>query len=136
MELKRKTSSLSDTRQQLEQCEQEKTSLQANLVKLAQEGQAQQAELDRKAQGLARELQTAQQEKEAQGKELVAVKDGLAKASKAMKDSQSQLDKERKSSKAVLEEKVGLMWCSVVDLHVEGTDSNVKESGSYLGSYS
>uniref|UniRef100_A0A8K9XB76 Early endosome antigen 1 n=1 Tax=Oncorhynchus mykiss TaxID=8022 RepID=A0A8K9XB76_ONCMY len=121
-----------DTRQQLEQCEQEKTSLQANLVKLAQEGQAQQAELDRKAQGLARELQTAQQEKEAQGKELVAVKDGLAKASKAMKDSQSQLDKERKSSKAVLEEKVGLMWCSVVDLHVEGTDSNVKESGSYL----
>uniref|UniRef100_A0A8C7UJC7 Early endosome antigen 1 n=1 Tax=Oncorhynchus mykiss TaxID=8022 RepID=A0A8C7UJC7_ONCMY len=132
VELKRKTSSLSDTRQQLEQCEQEKTSLQANLVKLAQEGQAQQAELDRKAQGLARELQTAQQEKEAQGKELVAVKDGLAKASKAMKDSQSQLDKERKSSKAVLEEKVGLMWCSVVDLHVEGTDSNVKESGSYL----
>uniref|UniRef100_A0A8C7DQQ8 Early endosome antigen 1 n=1 Tax=Oncorhynchus kisutch TaxID=8019 RepID=A0A8C7DQQ8_ONCKI len=105
VELKRKTSSLSDTRQQLEQCEQEKTSLQANLDKLAQEGQAQQAELDRKAQGLARELQTAQQEKEAQGKELVAVKDGLAKASKAMKDSQIQLDKERKSSKAVLEEK-------------------------------
>uniref|UniRef100_A0A674EY72 Early endosome antigen 1 n=1 Tax=Salmo trutta TaxID=8032 RepID=A0A674EY72_SALTR len=129
VELKRKTSSLSDTRQQLEQCEQEKTSLQATLDKLAQEGQAQQAELDRKAQGLARELQTAQQEKEAQGKELAAVKDGLAKASKAMKDSQSQLDKERKSSKAVLEEKVGLMWCSVVDLHVEGTDSNVKESG-------
>uniref|UniRef100_A0A8C8CY63 Early endosome antigen 1 n=1 Tax=Oncorhynchus tshawytscha TaxID=74940 RepID=A0A8C8CY63_ONCTS len=129
VELKRKSSSLSDTRQQLEQCEQEKTSLQANLDKLAQEGQAQKAELDRKAQGLARELQTAQQEKEAQGKELVAVKDGLAKASKAMKDSQIQLDKERKSSKAVLEEKVGLMWCSVVDLHVEGTDGNVKESG-------
>uniref|UniRef100_A0A4W5LTG0 Early endosome antigen 1 n=1 Tax=Hucho hucho TaxID=62062 RepID=A0A4W5LTG0_9TELE len=106
VELKRKTSSLSDTRQQLEQCEQEKTSLQVNLDKLAQEGQAQQAELDRKAQGLARELQTAQQEKEAQGKELVAVKDGLVKASKAIKDSQSQLDKERKSSKAVLEEKV------------------------------
>uniref|UniRef100_A0A4W5LUC2 Early endosome antigen 1 n=1 Tax=Hucho hucho TaxID=62062 RepID=A0A4W5LUC2_9TELE len=106
VELKRKTSSLSDTRQQLEQCEQEKTSLQVNLDKLAQEGQAQQAELDRKAQGLARELQTAQQEKEAQGKELVAVKDGLVKASKAIKDSQSQLDKERKSSKAVLEEKI------------------------------
>uniref|UniRef100_A0A8C7UMS3 Early endosome antigen 1 n=1 Tax=Oncorhynchus mykiss TaxID=8022 RepID=A0A8C7UMS3_ONCMY len=131
VELKRKTSSLSDTRQQLEQCEQEKTSLQANLVKLAQEGQAQQAELDRKAQGLARELQTAQQEKEAQGKELVAVKDGLAKASKAMKDSQSQLDKERKSSKAVLEEKVGLMWCSVVDLHVE--EATTKEMAEVKG---
>uniref|UniRef100_A0A8C7FCF1 Early endosome antigen 1 n=1 Tax=Oncorhynchus kisutch TaxID=8019 RepID=A0A8C7FCF1_ONCKI len=131
VELKRKTSSLSDTRQQLEQCEQEKTSLQANLDKLAQEGQAQQAELDRKAQGLARELQTAQQEKEAQGKELVAVKDGLAKASKAMKDSQIQLDKERKSSKAVLEEKVGLMWCSVVDLHemaeVKGQLDKIRE---------
>uniref|UniRef100_A0A8C7RA84 Early endosome antigen 1 n=1 Tax=Oncorhynchus mykiss TaxID=8022 RepID=A0A8C7RA84_ONCMY len=105
----RKTDSLSDTRQQLERCEQEKTSLQASLDKLAQEGQVRQAELDRKAQGLAGDLQKAMQEKEAQWKELAAANDGLAKASKALKESQSQLDKERKSSKIVLEEKVGLV---------------------------
>ncbi|XP_064785715.1 early endosome antigen 1-like isoform X1 [Oncorhynchus masou masou] len=104
-ELKRKTDSLSDTRQQLERCEQEKTSLQASLDKRAQEGQVRQAELDRKAQGLAGDLQKAMQEKEAQWKELAAANDGLAKASKALKESQSQLDKERKSSKIVLEEK-------------------------------
>uniref|UniRef100_A0A673X1E0 Early endosome antigen 1 n=1 Tax=Salmo trutta TaxID=8032 RepID=A0A673X1E0_SALTR len=121
-ELKRKTDSLSDTRQQLERCEQEKTSLQASLDKLAQEGQVRQAELDRKAQGLAGDLQKAMQEKEAQWKELAAANDGLAKTFKALKESQSQLDKERKSSKIVLEEKVGLVWCSVVDLHVGGTD--------------
>uniref|UniRef100_A0AAZ3NM84 Early endosome antigen 1 n=1 Tax=Oncorhynchus tshawytscha TaxID=74940 RepID=A0AAZ3NM84_ONCTS len=108
-ELKRKTDSLSDTRQQLERCQQEKTSLQASLDKLAQEGQVRQAELDRKAQGLAGDLQKAMQEKEAQWKELAAANDGLAKASKALKESQSQLDKERKSSKIVLEEKVGLV---------------------------
>uniref|UniRef100_A0A8C7VTL5 Early endosome antigen 1 n=1 Tax=Oncorhynchus mykiss TaxID=8022 RepID=A0A8C7VTL5_ONCMY len=126
--LKRKTDSLSDTRQQLERCEQEKTSLQASLDKLAQEGQVRQAELDRKAQGLAGDLQKAMQEKEAQWKELAAANDGLAKASKALKESQSQLDKERKSSKIVLEEKVGLVWCSVVDLDVGGTDCNIKGS--------
>uniref|UniRef100_A0A8C7RDX6 Early endosome antigen 1 n=1 Tax=Oncorhynchus mykiss TaxID=8022 RepID=A0A8C7RDX6_ONCMY len=131
-ELKRKTDSLSDTRQQLERCEQEKTSLQASLDKLAQEGQVRQAELDRKAQGLAGDLQKAMQEKEAQWKELAAANDGLAKASKALKESQSQLDKERKSSKIVLEEKVGLVWCSVVDLDVGGTDCNIKGSGSFL----
>uniref|UniRef100_A0A8C7RES9 Early endosome antigen 1 n=1 Tax=Oncorhynchus mykiss TaxID=8022 RepID=A0A8C7RES9_ONCMY len=128
----RKTDSLSDTRQQLERCEQEKTSLQASLDKLAQEGQVRQAELDRKAQGLAGDLQKAMQEKEAQWKELAAANDGLAKASKALKESQSQLDKERKSSKIVLEEKVGLVWCSVVDLDVGGTDCNIKGSGSFL----
>uniref|UniRef100_A0A8C8MB57 Early endosome antigen 1 n=1 Tax=Oncorhynchus tshawytscha TaxID=74940 RepID=A0A8C8MB57_ONCTS len=127
-ELKRKTDSLSDTRQQLERCQQEKTSLQASLDKLAQEGQVRQAELDRKAQGLAGDLQKAMQEKEAQWKELAAANDGLAKASKALKESQSQLDKERKSSKIVLEEKVGLVWCSVVDLDVGGTDCNIKGS--------
>uniref|UniRef100_A0A8C7N8H5 Early endosome antigen 1 n=1 Tax=Oncorhynchus kisutch TaxID=8019 RepID=A0A8C7N8H5_ONCKI len=131
-ELKRKTDSLSDTRQQLERCEQEKTSLQASLDKLAQEGQVRQAELDRKAQGFAGDLQKAMQEKEAQWKELAAANDGLAKASKALKESQSQLDKERKSSKIVLEEKVGLVWCSVVDLDVGGTDCNIKGSGSFL----
>lgn len=130
-ELKRKTDSLSDTRQQLERCEQEKTSLQASLDKLAQEGQVRQAELDRKAQGLAGDLQKAMQEKEAQWKELAAANDGLAKTFKALKESQSQLDKERKSSKIVLEEKVGLVWCSVVDLHVGGTDC-----GRSLGPYS
>uniref|UniRef100_A0A8C7KXP1 Early endosome antigen 1 n=1 Tax=Oncorhynchus kisutch TaxID=8019 RepID=A0A8C7KXP1_ONCKI len=135
-ELKRKTDSLSDTRQQLERCEQEKTSLQASLDKLAQEGQVRQAELDRKAQGFAGDLQKAMQEKEAQWKELAAANDGLAKASKALKESQSQLDKERKSSKIVLEEKVGLVWCSVVDLDVGGTDCNIKGSGSFLGPYS
>uniref|UniRef100_A0AAZ3NTT4 Early endosome antigen 1 n=1 Tax=Oncorhynchus tshawytscha TaxID=74940 RepID=A0AAZ3NTT4_ONCTS len=135
-ELKRKTDSLSDTRQQLERCQQEKTSLQASLDKLAQEGQVRQAELDRKAQGLAGDLQKAMQEKEAQWKELAAANDGLAKASKALKESQSQLDKERKSSKIVLEEKVGLVWCSVVDLDVGGTDCNIKGSGSFLGLYS
>uniref|UniRef100_A0A8C8IFQ2 Early endosome antigen 1 n=1 Tax=Oncorhynchus tshawytscha TaxID=74940 RepID=A0A8C8IFQ2_ONCTS len=113
-------------------CQQEKTSLQASLDKLAQEGQVRQAELDRKAQGLAGDLQKAMQEKEAQWKELAAANDGLAKASKALKESQSQLDKERKSSKIVLEEKVGLVWCSVVDLDVGGTDCNIKGSGSFL----
>uniref|UniRef100_A0A673WT04 Early endosome antigen 1 n=1 Tax=Salmo trutta TaxID=8032 RepID=A0A673WT04_SALTR len=127
-ELKRKTDSLSDTRQQLERCEQEKTSLQASLDKLAQEGQVRQAELDRKAQGLAGDLQKAMQEKEAQWKELAAANDGLAKTFKALKESQSQLDKERKSSKIVLEEKVGLVWCSVVDLHVgEATTKEMAE---------
>uniref|UniRef100_A0A4W5K3W3 Early endosome antigen 1 n=1 Tax=Hucho hucho TaxID=62062 RepID=A0A4W5K3W3_9TELE len=130
-ELKRKTDSLSDTRQQLERCEHEKTSLQASLDKLAQEGQVRQAELDRKAQGLAGDLQKAMQEKEAQWKVLAAANNGLAKASKDLKESQSQLDKERKSSKIVLEEKVGLVWCSV-DLHVGGTDCNMKESSSSL----
>uniref|UniRef100_A0A8C7N8I3 Early endosome antigen 1 n=1 Tax=Oncorhynchus kisutch TaxID=8019 RepID=A0A8C7N8I3_ONCKI len=131
-ELKRKTDSLSDTRQQLERCEQEKTSLQASLDKLAQEGQVRQAELDRKAQGFAGDLQKAMQEKEAQWKELAAANDGLAKASKALKESQSQLDKERKSSKIVLEEKVGLVWCSVVDLdemaEVKGQLENIREA--------
>uniref|UniRef100_A0A673X4H2 Early endosome antigen 1 n=1 Tax=Salmo trutta TaxID=8032 RepID=A0A673X4H2_SALTR len=127
-ELKRKTDSLSDTRQQLERCEQEKTSLQASLDKLAQEGQVRQAELDRKAQGLAGDLQKAMQEKEAQWKELAAANDGLAKTFKALKESQSQLDKERKSSKIVLEEKVGL-----VQELLKATEATTKEMAEVKG---
>uniref|UniRef100_A0A6Q2Z9F1 Early endosome antigen 1 n=1 Tax=Esox lucius TaxID=8010 RepID=A0A6Q2Z9F1_ESOLU len=105
-ELKRKTASLSETRQQLELLGQEKTSLQANMDRLSQEGQKRHAELERKAQGFAGDLQKAQLEKEALGKQLVVVKDSLQKASSALLESQTQLDKEKKNSKAVLEEKV------------------------------
>uniref|UniRef100_A0A6Q2XUP3 Early endosome antigen 1 n=1 Tax=Esox lucius TaxID=8010 RepID=A0A6Q2XUP3_ESOLU len=107
-ELKRKTASLSETRQQLELLGQEKTSLQANMDRLSQEGQKRHAELERKAQGFAGDLQKAQLEKEALGKQLVVVKDSLQKASSALLESQTQLDKEKKNSKAVLEEKVGV----------------------------
>uniref|UniRef100_A0A6Q2XIV5 Early endosome antigen 1 n=1 Tax=Esox lucius TaxID=8010 RepID=A0A6Q2XIV5_ESOLU len=106
--LKRKTASLSETRQQLELLGQEKTSLQANMDRLSQEGQKRHAELERKAQGFAGDLQKAQLEKEALGKQLVVVKDSLQKASSALLESQTQLDKEKKNSKAVLEEKVGV----------------------------
>ena len=46
---------------------------------------------------------------EVQGKELAQAKDGVAKASKALKDNQSLLEKERRSTKAALEEKVSGM---------------------------
>lgn len=115
-ELEKKTATLSESRQQLERYEQEKAALQGNLNKLTQEGQARQAELDRKAQGLASDLQKAQQEKETQGKELAATKDSLAKANKALKESQSQLDKERKSAKAAMDEKVGSGSWKVIEV--------------------
>uniref|UniRef100_A0A665XAN8 Early endosome antigen 1 n=1 Tax=Echeneis naucrates TaxID=173247 RepID=A0A665XAN8_ECHNA len=105
-ELKKKTAALSDTKQQLDRCEQDKVALKTNLEKVTQEGKSQHAELDRKAQGLAAGLQKAQQEKEAQRKELVSTQESLGRANKALKENQNQLDAERKNFKLAMEEKV------------------------------
>lgn len=106
-ELKKKAAALSDIQQQMEHSEQDKAALKMNLDKVTQEGNTRHAELDRKAQSLAADLQKAQQEKEAQRKELVSTQESLGKANKALKESQSQLDTERKSHKSAMEEKVG-----------------------------
>lgn len=103
---------MSDIQQQLEHSEQEKAALKVNLDKVTQEGKTTHAELDRKAQSLAGDLQKAQQEKEAQRKELASTQGSLGKANKALKESQSQLDIERKNHKSAMEEKVGSMTCS------------------------
>lgn len=97
---------MSDIQQQLERCEQDKAALKLNMDKLTQEGKTQQAELEKKAQSLATELQKAQQEKEAQRKECATTQESLGKANKALKESQSQLDTERKNHKSAMEEKV------------------------------
>lgn len=102
---------MSDTKQQLECCEQDKAALKLNLDKVTHEGKIQHAELDKKAQSLAAELQKAQQEKEAQRKELVTTQESLGKANKALKESQTQLDTERKSHKSAMDEKVGSLSC-------------------------
>ncbi len=105
-ELKKKTSTLSETKQQLEKAEKERVTLQASLDKLSQEGPKRQAELDKKVQGLSADLKKAQEEKEALTKEMATVKEALSKASKALKENQTQLEAEKKSSKATSEEKV------------------------------
>lgn len=110
-ELKKKAAALSDSQQQLECCEQDKAALKVNLDKVTQEGKTQHAELDKKVQSLAADLQRALQEKEAQRKELVSAQESLGKANKALKDGQSQLDAERKNHKSAMEEKVGSLIC-------------------------
>lgn len=105
-ELKTKTSSLSDTQNQLDCCEQGKAALERTVAKLTQEGEAQQVEWDKKAKDLAADLLKAQQEKETQKKELTSTQESLSKTRKALKECQSQLDTERKNQKAAMEEKV------------------------------
>lgn len=102
---------MSDSQQQLECCELDKAALKVNLDKVTQEGKTQHAELDKKVQSLAADLQRAQQEKEAQRKELVSAQESLGKANKALKDGQSQLDAERKSHTSAMMEKVGSIIC-------------------------
>lgn len=103
---------MSDIQQQLECSEQDKAALKVNLDKVTQEGKTKHAELDRKAQSLAVDLQKAQQEKEAQRKELASTQESLGKANKALKESQGQLDTERKNHKSAMGEKVGSVSCS------------------------
>jgi len=76
------------------------------LDKLTQEGQSQRAEQDRKVQGLAADLQKAQQQRDAHGKDLGLSKESLAKVNKALKETQGRLEEERRGGKAALEEKV------------------------------
>ncbi|KAG7279015.1 hypothetical protein CRUP_001956, partial [Coryphaenoides rupestris] len=104
-ELKKATANLSDVRQQLELAEKERSVLQVNLDKLTQEVQSQRAEQDRKVQGLAADLQKAQQQRDAHGKDLGLSKESLAKVNKVLKETQGQLEEERRSGKAALEEK-------------------------------
>lgn len=106
-ELKNKAAALSDIQQQMERSEQEKVALKVNLDKVTLEGKTKHAELDKKAQSLAVDLDKAQQDKEAQRKELASMQGSLANASKALKESQTQLDTERKNHKSAMEEKVG-----------------------------
>uniref|UniRef100_A0A7N8XFN7 Early endosome antigen 1 n=1 Tax=Mastacembelus armatus TaxID=205130 RepID=A0A7N8XFN7_9TELE len=110
-ELKKKAAALSDIQQQLEHCEQDKAVLKGNLDKATQEGKTQYAELDRKVQSLAADLEKTQLEKEAQRKKLVSTQDSLGNANKALKESQSQLDIERKKHKSAMEEQVGSVDC-------------------------
>lgn len=111
-ELKKKAAALSDIQQQLERSEQDKASLKVNLDQVVQEGETKHADLDRKSQSLTVGLQKAQQEKEAQRKELSSTQESLGKANKALKESRSQLDTEKKNHKSVMEEKVGSGSCS------------------------
>ena len=99
---------LSHTRQELQTSEKERSLLQLSLDTLTQDGQAQRADLERKAKGLAADLQKAQQQRDAHGKDLVSTKESLGKVNKAMKETQGQLDSERRGSKAALEEKVSV----------------------------
>lgn len=112
-ELKKKSAALSDMQQRLEHSEQDKAALKVNLDKVTQEGKTKHAELDGRAQTLAADLQKAQQEKEAQKKELATSQESLGKANKALKESQSQLETERKNHKSAMEEKVGTGSCSL-----------------------
>uniref|UniRef100_A0A8C4I7B1 Early endosome antigen 1 n=1 Tax=Dicentrarchus labrax TaxID=13489 RepID=A0A8C4I7B1_DICLA len=96
-ELNKKAAALSDIQAQLERSEQDKVALKVNLDKVTQEGNTKHAELDRKAQSLAADFQKAQQEKEAQRKELATTQENLGKANKALKECQGQLDTERKN---------------------------------------
>uniref|UniRef100_A0A8C5FPE9 Early endosome antigen 1 n=1 Tax=Gadus morhua TaxID=8049 RepID=A0A8C5FPE9_GADMO len=89
----------------LQTSEKERSLLQLSLDTLTQDGQAQRADLERKAKGLAADLQKAQQQRDAHGKDLVSTKESLGKVNKAMKETQGQLDSERRGSKAALEEK-------------------------------
>lgn len=111
-ELKKKAAALSDVQQQLESSEQDKAALKVTLDKVTEEGKTKHAEQDRKAQSLAVDLQKAQQEKEAQRKELASIQESLGKAKKALKESQSQLDTERKNHKSAMGEKVGSVSCN------------------------
>lgn len=74
-----------------------------NLNKVTQEVKVKDAELDRKSQSLTADSQKAQQEKEAQRKELASSQDSLGQADKALKV--SQLDTERKNHKSAKHEK-------------------------------
>lgn len=116
-ELKKKTIALSDIQQQLENRQQEMAALKVNLGKVTQEGKTQCAELEKKAQSLAADLQKAQQEKESQRKELAACQESLGKTNKALKESQSQLDTERKNHKSAVEEKVLLVTHNYCLIH-------------------
>lgn len=104
-ELASKAAALSDTQQQLKNTEQGAAALKVNVEKVTEEH----AKLDKKAQSLAGDLQKAQQEKEAQKKELISAQENLGKAKKALKETQSLLDTERKNHKATLGEKV-MIW--------------------------
>lgn len=101
-ELKTKSSALSDIQKQLEYTEQDRAAVMVNLDKVNQEH----AKLDKKAQTVEADLQKAQQEKEAQRKQLLSMQESLGKANKALKESESLLDTERKNHKTALEEKV------------------------------
>uniref|UniRef100_A0A8C5CB17 Early endosome antigen 1 n=1 Tax=Gadus morhua TaxID=8049 RepID=A0A8C5CB17_GADMO len=107
-QLKSVNADLSHTRQELQTSEKERSLLQLSLDTLTQDGQAQRADLERKAKGLAADLQKAQQQRDAHGKDLVSTKESLGKVNKAMKETQGQLDSERRGSKAALEEKVSV----------------------------
>uniref|UniRef100_A0A8C4IB69 Early endosome antigen 1 n=1 Tax=Dicentrarchus labrax TaxID=13489 RepID=A0A8C4IB69_DICLA len=111
-ELNKKAAALSDIQAQLERSEQDKVALKVNLDKVTQEGNTKHAELDRKAQSLAADFQKAQQEKEAQRKELATTQENLGKANKALKECQGQLDTERKNHKSAMGEKVGPVSCN------------------------
>lgn len=109
--MKKKAAAFGDMQQQLERSEQDNAALKVNLDKVTQEGKTKHADLDRKAQNLTVDLQKAQQEKEAQRKELSSTQESLGKANKALKESRSQLDTERKNHKSAMEEKVHSVSC-------------------------
>uniref|UniRef100_A0A7N9AMV8 Early endosome antigen 1 n=1 Tax=Mastacembelus armatus TaxID=205130 RepID=A0A7N9AMV8_9TELE len=133
-ELKKKAAALSDIQQQLEHCEQDKAVLKGNLDKATQEGKTQYAELDRKVQSLAADLEKTQLEKEAQRKKLVSTQDSLGNANKALKESQSQLDIERKKHKSAMEEQVGSVDCrhSPEKFKLQTTTSSVHQEENKL----
>lgn len=107
-DIKKTTAALSDIQQQLQRSEQDRAALKGNMDKVTEEH----AKLDKKAQSLAVDVQKAQQEKEAQRKELASTQESLGKANKALKESRSLLDTERKNHKSALEEKVRSGSCS------------------------
>uniref|UniRef100_A0A8C2ZJA6 Early endosome antigen 1 n=1 Tax=Cyclopterus lumpus TaxID=8103 RepID=A0A8C2ZJA6_CYCLU len=131
-ELKKKAAALSDIQQQLERSEQDKASLKVNLDKVVQEGETKNADLDRKSQSLTVDLQKAQQEKEAQKKELFFTQESLGKANKALKESRSQLDTERKNHKSVMEEKSNEKARQELLKSNEGIAKSMKESQEQL----
>lgn len=106
-ELQKKSSTLGDAQKHVEKLEQEKSANTTRLKQLTEEGHKQKSELEKKIQGMRKEHQKTQEERDAQAKELQQVKEALSKTSIALKDNQIQLEKEKKSSTAVLEEKVG-----------------------------
>lgn len=107
VELQKKSSALGDTQKHVEKLKQEHSDIKTRLEQLTEEGLLQKTELEKKVQGMNTEHQKTQQERDAQAIELQKVKKDLSKASTALKESQTLLEKEKKSSTAALEEKVG-----------------------------
>lgn len=106
-ELQKKSSALGDAQKHAEELEHEKSDITTRLKQLTEEGHMQKVELEQKLQGMSKEHQKTQQERDTQAKELQKVKEALSRASVALKENQTQLEKEKKNSTAALEDKVG-----------------------------